>query len=229
MKYKYETHLHTSPVSACARASVEESVRAYKELGYAGVFITNHFVDGNIAFEIRGHSYEEMLHFYYKDYLDAKAVGEEIGIDVFFGVELAYAGTDFLVYGLNMDWYLAHPEIQGMSKKEELNLMRDAGALVIQAHPFREARYIDHIRLYPRDVHGTEIINASRTPEENAMAKLYCEHYGLIPFAGTDNHTGAARTTFAGMECDERITDEWDFVRRVLDGQMQIFSINTQE
>ena len=30
--YRYETHLHTSPVSACARASVYDSLVAYKEL-----------------------------------------------------------------------------------------------------------------------------------------------------------------------------------------------------
>ena len=229
MKHRYETHLHTSPVSACARASVEDSVRAYKALGYTGVFITNHFLDGNIAFEIRGHSYAEMLDYYYRDYLDAKRVGDEIGIDVFFGVELSYKGTDFLIYGLDIDWYHAHPEIMEMSKKEELRFMAQEGALVIQAHPFREARYIDHIRLFPREVHGTEIVNASRTSDENAMAKLYCEHYGLIPFAGTDNHAGADRTTFAGMECDVRIEDEREFVRRVLTGDMQVFTLNTEE
>ena len=40
MTYKYETHVHTSPVSACARATVEETVRAYHALGYAGLFIS---------------------------------------------------------------------------------------------------------------------------------------------------------------------------------------------
>ncbi len=225
MKYRYETHLHTSPVSACAVASVEESVRAYKALGYTGLFITNHFLDGNIAHEVRSLSYGERLDFYYSAYLEGKRVGDEIGIDVFFGVELAYAGTDFLVYGLGIDWYRDHPEIMEMSKKEELSFMRSEGALIIQAHPFREARYIDHIRLYPREVHGAEVFNASRTPEENAMAKLYAEHYGLIHFAGTDNHTGAARTTYAGMESDEPIADEGDFVRRVLAGEMKPFDI----
>ena len=103
--------------------------------------------------------------------------------------------------------------------------MRSEGALIIQAHPFREARYIDHIRLFPREVHGAEVFNACRTPEENAMAKLYAEHYGLIHFAGTDNHSGAARTTYAGMESDEPIADEGDFVRRVLAGEMKPFNI----
>ena len=47
--YKYETHLHTSPVSKCAIASVRDSLEFYKSLGYDGVFITNHFIQGNMT------------------------------------------------------------------------------------------------------------------------------------------------------------------------------------
>ena len=47
--YKYETHLHTYPVSKCARSTVRENLELYKEFGYDGVFITNHFLDGNIT------------------------------------------------------------------------------------------------------------------------------------------------------------------------------------
>ena len=46
--YRYETHLHTSPVSKCGKVSVRENLEFYKELGYDGVFITNHFLDGNL-------------------------------------------------------------------------------------------------------------------------------------------------------------------------------------
>ena len=46
--YKYETHLHTFPVSRCAKAGVMESLEFYKKLGYDGVFITNHFLNGSI-------------------------------------------------------------------------------------------------------------------------------------------------------------------------------------
>ena len=62
--YLYETHLHTAPVSRCARASVRESLEFYKELGYEGVFITNHFIDGNIGCD-RNLPYEERIEFYF--------------------------------------------------------------------------------------------------------------------------------------------------------------------
>ena len=62
--YRYETHMHTAPVSKCGKATVEESLRFYKEMGYAGVFITNHFIDGNLNIE-KERPYEEKLRFYF--------------------------------------------------------------------------------------------------------------------------------------------------------------------
>ena len=166
--YKYETHLHTYPVSKCARGGVKEVLEFYKEKGYHGIFITNHFLDGNINID-PSVSYEERIEFYCSDYEKAKELSAEIGIKVFFGVELSYKGTDFLVYGLDKEWYLNNPQIIDMSKRKELEFMAENGALVIQAHPYREAGYIDHIRLFPRNIHGVEITNANRTDEENAI------------------------------------------------------------
>ncbi|MBQ9920456.1 MAG: histidinol-phosphatase, partial [Clostridia bacterium] len=105
--YRYETHLHTFPVSRCAKASVEESLRFYKSIGYDGVFVTNHFVDGNINID-KALPYEEQINFYFSDYEKALELSEEIGIKVFLGIELSYKGTDCLVYGLDKKWFLSH-------------------------------------------------------------------------------------------------------------------------
>ncbi len=220
--YLYETHLHTYPVSRCARAEVREVVEFYKSLGYAGIFITNHFIDGNVNIE-KEVSYEERIRFFFSDYNEGYRLGKELGISVFCGIETSYRGTDFLVYGLDEDWFLAHPEIEGMSKKEQLTLMAEHNALIIQAHPFREASYIDHIRLFPRHVHGIEVYNACRTELENKMAEIYAENYGLIPFAGSDNHKGAQQTKLGGMRSDTPIIDERDFVFRVKSGDVTPF------
>ena len=60
--YRYETHLHTSPVSRCAKADVREVLGFYKKIGYDGVFITNHFIDGNINIE-KNVPFEEKIRF----------------------------------------------------------------------------------------------------------------------------------------------------------------------
>lgn len=225
--YKYETHLHTFPVSRCAIATVRESLTYYKRLGYAGVFITNHFLDGNVNID-RTKPYKEQLDFYFSDYEQALEIGSTLGIQVFVGVELSYRGTDFLIYGLDKDWFLAHPEIMEMKKSDELIFMMESGALVIQAHPFREESYIDHVRLFPRCVHGIEIENACRTAKENRFAKIYAEHYDLLPFAGSDNHCGPDQTNLAGVYFTAPIENEEDFVEKVKSGQAEIFTSNME-
>ena len=225
--YKYETHLHTHPVSRCAKATVAESLDFYKKTGYDGVFITNHFIDGNINIS-KNADYEEKINFYFSDYEKALEIGKKIGIKVFSGVELTYGGTDFLVYGLDKSWFLAHPEITEMKKSEELTFMMENGALIIQAHPYREAPYIDHIRLYPRNVHGVEVINGSRSEEENNMAKIYAKYYGLVEFAGSDNHTAGQHKNLAGVCCEEPIIDIDDFIQKTKNAKLKLFTLKNQ-
>ena len=227
--FKYETHLHTSPVSACASASVRESVEFYKRMGYDGVFITNHFVGANINLSIREEPYEKQVEFYFKDYYAAKEVGDEIGIKVFPGVEIPYAGTDFLVYGLDEKWYLSHPEIVDMAASEKLALMMEEGALVIQAHPFRERGFIDHIRLFPHCVHGVEVINVGNHPEENAIGELYAKHYELLRFAGTDNHVAGKVKGLAGVCSEEPVNSVEEFKKMFLEGKLKVFTMENPE
>ena len=219
--YLYETHCHTYPVSKCAKSTVLETLDFYRSMGYDGIFITNHFLDGTINID-RTLSYEERLRFYFSDYDDAVRIGKKIGISVFLGFELTYKGTDFLIYGIDQDWFFSHPEIEGMKKSQELELLRDAGALIIQAHPFREASYIDHIRLFPRHVHGVEIINASRSDFENKIAENYAKAYGLLSFAGSDTHQ-TAQKRLAGIRTNTRILNEQDFCERILSQNFSTF------
>ena len=220
--YKYETHLHTSPVSKCASATVRESLEFYKKIGYDGVFITNHFIDGNMNVD-RSLPYEKQIELYFSDVEEGLKLSEEIGIKVFSGVEMSYKGTDFLVYGLDKEWFLAHPEITEMKKSEELKLLRENGAFVIQAHPYREAVYIDHIRLFPRAVDGVEVINASCKDEVNKLASIYADSYGLLKSAGSDNHSAARVKMLAGVFTDDPIESVEGFIEKMKAGETRLF------
>ena len=220
--YLYETHLHTSPASGCAKWCAEEAVAYYKNAGYAGIFITNHFLDDDLP-ALRKLPYALQIELYCADYEEGLRAGEKLGLSVFLGIEITYKGSDFLVYGLDKAWFLSHPEIDGMPIKDFLALAQSYGALVIHAHPFRESGYIDHIRLYPRSVHGVEIDNANRSTFENEMAKQYAANYNLIPFAGSDIHGKEPHGERAGMCCEVPIENEKDFVQKVLAGEMTPF------
>lgn len=233
--YRYETHCHTFPVSACGKATVEDTVLFYKELGYDGIFITNHFLDGNICHDIRNRPYEEQINFYFSDFEEGLRLGRQVGLKVFPGVELSYKGTDFLIYGPDKEWYLAHPEIMNMEKSEELPFLMQEGALVIQAHPYREEFYIDHIRLFPRCVHGAEIINSSQAEYMNEMAAVYAKRYGLFETCGSDNHWGSKvfeilrskglKPEIAGMSSDIPLETTTDYKNQLLSGKMKPFQI----
>ncbi|MBQ7375089.1 MAG: histidinol-phosphatase [Clostridia bacterium] len=223
--YLYETHLHTYPVSRCAKAGVRETLEFYKSQGYAGVFITNHFLDGNINID-KSLPYEERLRFYFSDYEAALEIGRELGIDVFLGVEMSDWGTDFLVYGLPKEWYFAHPEIEGMDRVKQLSLLTESGALIIHAHPYRS---YDCIKLFPRFVHGVEVYNGGRNDFENAMAEKYAADFGLIRFTGTDNHRAGIQRLFGGVALTSPISSESDFADRIKHGNFEIFKINLNE
>ena len=227
--YLYETHLHTAPVSQCGAAGVRETLEYYKRAGYAGVFMTDHFIDGNLNLEARQLPYPERIAFYFSAYERGKIIGDEIGLDVFSGFEMSYGGTDFLVYGIDKEWCLAHPDMHKMPKSQLLPMLMDEGALVIHAHPFREAAYIDHIRLFPRCVHGVEVYNANRTEFENKLAEQYAENYGLLRFAGSDNHAGGRQSLFGGMATETPLLSVADFIARVKNGEATPFFRTKEE
>jgi histidinol phosphatase-like PHP family hydrolase len=49
MSYLYEPHLHTALSNACANSNGSEYIRLYKDLGYSGIIVTDHFYNGNTA------------------------------------------------------------------------------------------------------------------------------------------------------------------------------------
>lgn len=223
MAYKYETHLHSSPVSKCATASLSDILPFYKGLGYDGIFLTNHFLNGNIGGE-EGMSRQELLEFYCQEYFEGLKIAREIGIKIFFGVEMTCNGlTDFLVYGLSPEWYLEHPEILDLSLEHMLEFLKMNKAYIVHAHPFRDRDYTLAIQLFPKFVDAVETINACNLPDENKMAELYAKHYKFSTFAGSDNHIGSLQKKLAGIITSQPINSEEDFVRVMKSKKYKLF------
>lgn len=222
--YLYELHIHTSEGSRCARCSAREQVRHYHSLGFTGICITDHFLNGNTTVP-KNLPWEERVRLYCRGYELAREEGGICGMDVFFGWEYTYShGNDFLTLGLSPEWLLGHPEIMEMSLNDYCDYVRAAGAIVIHAHPFREAAYIDMIRLTPRHVDAVETDNAGRPDFENGMARHFCEAYGLAPTSGTDNHRGAV-PRYAVLGSDVRFPDLHALMAAILSRSMEQISI----
>lgn len=221
MGYRYETHLHTCEGSACASASGAEMARVHKELGYTGIFVTDHFFNGNTAVP-RELPWRERVRLFCLGYEHARDEGEKIGLDVFFGFEFGVHAADFLVYNLDQEWLEQHEDIDRMDARKAFLLMRQSGGFIIHAHPFRERDYIDHIELFPRDVDGVEIVNGAhlKQPEMNDRARIYAMMYGLPGTAGSDSHHLRALPQ-SGVELPRKVVRATDYLEMIRAGEVK--------
>ncbi len=223
--YLYETHLHTKEASACSQNTAEELVYAYKTAGYTGIMVTDHFYRGNCAID-RNMAWEDWVDAYCQGYENAKAAGDKIGLQVFFGWEESHQGTDFLIYGLDKEWMKKHPELREVTIEEQYELIHREGGMVIHAHPYREAWYIPEIRLYPEFVDGVEVSNASHYGKKlredgrtmyDVQALEYAEKYQLPQTGGSDIHS--INLLYGGMAFNRKINSVQDYMQAVLAGE----------
>lgn len=223
MKYIYDTHLHVSEGSACAKSSAVEMVHAYKTLGYTGIFITDHFFNGNTSIK-RELPWKERVELFCKGYEKAKAEGERIGLDVFFGFEYNVSGAEFLIYNLDKEWLFLHENIDIADAKTVLTQMRKDGGFVVQAHPFRERDYISHIKLFPDCIDAVEVLNGAHrmTPIFNERAMWYANSFDFPITAGSDSHS-SEHIFNCGIETPERICSAKDYFDLVLKRKITVF------
>ncbi|MBO4219454.1 MAG: hypothetical protein J5933_00820 [Clostridia bacterium] len=215
--YRYEMHLHTSEGSACASSSGSEYPAIFKERGYDGVFITDHFYHG-CTFPSTDLPWPDYVNEYCKGYEAAKKAGDEIGFKVFFGIEEEFGVDEYLIYGLDKEFLIAHPEIQHWTREEMIALVHGAGGAVMQAHPFRDRDYVPMIWVHPEGIDGIEGINTANHSMDD-LAALCCAHrYGLRIVAGSDTHNISNITERNGGIITERpIESPEDLVRIIRD------------
>lgn len=224
--YLYETHLHTSRGSACGMYTGTEMAKACKAAGYTGIFVTDHNWGGNTA--VPGSMpWKSWVEEFSKGYEEAKECGDRIGLDVFFGYEAGFQGTEFLIYGLDKTFLMEHPELKNATIEEQYKIVKEGGGMVIHAHPFREEYYIPAIRLLPEYVDGVEGINSChsnqmipnyesrRKFDESAIA--YGNEHGLPLTAGSDIHF--TNLYHGGIAFSRKLESGKDYARALLSGE----------
>lgn len=217
--FKYEMHCHTAECSKCAKINAEDLVRFYFDKGFSGICITDHFLNGNTTVT-KDACWDSRISMFMEGYNRAKVMGDRLGIDVFPAWEYSYRGTDFLTYGLDEEWLHRNPDCLQWKVSEYCDRVHEDGGIIVQAHPFREAGYIEMIRLMPRHVDAVETINANRTDFENDMADKYADSYNLLKTAGSDNHTGM-QPRLAYVEFDRKINSLGELLKAMLNGEGQ--------
>lgn len=216
--YRYETHMHTVESSACGITPGREYPAIYKERGYDGIFITDHFYHGNTR-PSRDLPWEDYVEAYMKGYEECKKAGDEIGFKVFFGIEENFEGDEYLIYGVDKEFLLAHPEVPHWSREDMIKAVHAAGGAIMQAHPFRDRDYIHKIHLYSEDIEGIEGINTANTANDNLAALCYALQNNLMIQAGSDTHDkNKIGDMNGGILVDTPIMSEKDYADRLKNG-----------
>ncbi len=179
-----DMHLHTSGISRCAKKPYNEMLDNAKENGYDAVVISNHYTKAYFTEENHSEWIEEYLCEFYK----CEKYGKEIGIKVFFGIEVTFEespAVHFLIYGADEHFLRKNQFLCFKTQKELYNLCRENGCVLVQAHPFRggasvmSPELLDGIEIncHPGhgDSHSEEIIKIAK--ENNLALTVGCDYH----------------------------------------------------
>jgi len=223
MAYLYETHLHTSPVSKCAISRGSDYIAGYQDLGYSGIIVTDHFFHGNCSLSKRL-PWAEWVNRFCQGYEDAYNEGLKQNFDVFFGWEETFDGyDDYLVYGLDKNWLLDHPEVRNWTRGEQFHTVKESGGCVVQAHPFRQRAYIPKIVLSTGCVDAVEVANGGHEDVSfDALASRYAKKIGKPATAGTDIHDAAdiEYNEIFGIYTENKLNSISDYVGVILNNKI---------
>jgi hypothetical protein len=217
--FKYETHLHTSETSKCAHSSGAEFARYYKSLGYTGIFVTDHFFNGNTTVPA-SLPWNERVELFCRGYDVTAQEGAKLGLDVFLGWEFGNGWAHYLTYGLGKDWLLAHPDMLTWKLLPYFDRVHADGGGIVHAHPFREK--VDVIELVPGRIDGVEVINPGRPDDANRHALDFANSFGLPRTAGSDIHS-TDQKRLCGVTLSRRLADGRDYMAALKAGEATVF------
>lgn len=136
-----DMHAHTAGISWCCRAEAAEVLATARKAGIDGLVLTNHYQeiyikeDGPAAF----------AEAYIAEYERTKKLADEMGIPLFFGVEVTaklHGNSHILLYGIPPEFVREYPDIYAYPLEKMARLVWERGGVVVQAHPFRSGGQI---------------------------------------------------------------------------------------
>lgn len=221
--YKYELHAHTHECDRGAALGARELVRLYKDAGYDGMVITDHYIDlfYNRWFpeEVADLTHKQQVARWLRGYYTAREEGEKIGFTVLPGAEVRFDGypNDYLLYGLHEDFFDTVPRLNELKNVTELLALLPEQVCVVQAHPFRDGMAVAN----PRGLFGLEVFNGGTEKFRNQLAGQFAEHYGLAKTSGSDIHN-RNRLAKGGIITTRRIQTPEDLAAVLRSGEYSL-------
>lgn len=218
MEYKYELHCHTKETSLCGQVPAAEIVRMYKNAGYNGIVITDHYSPMTFKPDTV-YRPQSAVDFYISGYKEALKAADD-NFTVLLGMELRYYATanDFLIYGVTEDFLKNNGNLMKMYPKKFYKLAKKNNMIVLQAHPFRKFM----IRINPKHLDGTEVYNGKADTETNMKAAKWAEEKNMeIRVSGSDFHR-PSNLAKGGIITNEPIKTNDDLLRILRSGEFKL-------
>jgi len=222
--YKYDVHIHTSEVSPCGKVNASEVVKLYKQAGYTGIVITDHYFMRFFE-KIDSPNWEDKLNLYLQGYRIALNEGLRLGLDVMLGIELRFtdAPYDYLIYGIDEEFLRANPYLYNLDLGKFRKLIEGKGMLIYQAHPFRDDIIVPKQEL----LDGIEIYNGNQKQEaanRNDIAYSFAMNNKFKMISGSDFHMVQDLAT-GGVILKEKVSTSRDLAKILRDNKIEKFVI----
>ena len=182
--FKTEAHLHTSPVSSCAKLTPREQVRLFKDAGYDTIFVSDHFSPHHFKKMGEDLTFAEKVDKLCDAYLEAKDEGDKLGLTVLFSVELSFHKNHYLLYGVTREFLKLREDIFDIDIDELYAHLKAHNITIIQAHCHRAEKCVPH----PHHVDGFEINCCLRKDNYNERTQKLAKEYDLPLTIGSDCH-----------------------------------------
>ena len=216
-KYLFDTHIHTKEASSCSRVWAADIVKRYKELGYNGLVITDHFSASQ--FKRHGSTYEEQVQKYLSGYRAAKEFEDE-NFHIILGMELRFLenDNDYLVYGFDEDFVINNDLTRYNDPEEFRPVVEENNLIIFQAHPFRIGMTV----VDPELLDGVEVYNGHGDHNSrNKIAYHWSELHSLRKLSGSDFH-GNLTLEPGGVYFEEYLTDSKQVAKALREGRYSL-------
>lgn len=216
MSYLYETHFHTSEVSPCGNVTAADGVRLYRNAGYDGILVTDHFSTDYLKKDYKGESWQEKIDYYLNGYRTAKQY-ESADFTVMLGIELRLPenANDYVILGVDEDLLYENEWFTELSLKQFRKFALEHELTIIQAHPFRKNMTV----CQPNLLDGMEVFNGNRRHDSsNEIALAWAKRFGLLPSSGSDFHE-TEDLARGGIYLEERVSTSKELRKAFLSGR----------
>ncbi|HEY8423714.1 MAG TPA: hypothetical protein VIL23_03025 [Clostridia bacterium] len=219
-----ETHLHNREASPCAALRASEIPKIYKDAGYQGIVVTNHFSAYALGL-LNGGTPKDKA----KAFLDGSKLlieaAKQVGLKAFLGAEVTlarYQWQDYLIYGDIEQGLLENPMLYTYTQAQLVETAEKYGWAVFQAHPFRTGCTLGLAKY----MHGIEAYNGNHNSRDVFERSLsFCENNNLKMIAGGDFHD-LGQEGKAGIFIPEDIDTEKKLAEYLKNNQPELFTIN---